>query len=270
MGTNDTISFLGVPVEKQRVGFFEFTSCEGCQLQLLNNEENLIDFISFLDIRTFREAMTGGSEDYEIAFIEGSIGRRNDVTRLRKIREQASTVIALGSCACFGGVNQIVNRFGLENAKKRVYGKHPVSSGTVYPIGHFIDVDMEIPGCPVHKDELEQLVLHVALGRTFRHPKYPVCVECKAHENICLFDLGEPCLGPVTQGGCKAWCPDNRTGCRGCRGPVVDANIQGLKKIMKQHGFSESTILDMLRSFGGFEQDMKRSVRKKGVRTGTK
>ena len=93
-------------------------------------------------------------------------------------------------------------------------------------------------------------------------PKYPVCMECKANENACLFDLGEPCLGPITRAGCNSWCPNNRSGCWGCRGPADDANIDQMKQIMKEHGFSEETILDRLECFGGFAKEAEK-LRKK-------
>lgn len=266
---SDELSFLGIPVARSRVAFFEFTSCEGCQLQILNDEKTLIPFLSLLDVRAFREAMTDHSDDYDIAFIEGSVGRRDEITRLRQIRKQADTVVALGSCACFGGVNQIVNNFGLAEAKNIVYGRHPVATARVQPINRFIPIDFEIFGCPIRKEDVETFVLDLVLGKKFRHPKYSVCLECKAHENICLFDLGEPCIGPITRGGCEAWCPGNRAGCRGCRGPVDDANIPGMIQIMKQSGFSDATISDLLGFFGGFGEyltPVKRSrpVKKRG------
>ena len=94
--------------------------------------------------------------------------------------------------------------------------------------------------------------MNIALGKAVVHPKYPVCMECKANKNICLFDLGEPCLGPVTRAGCDSWCPNSRAGCWGCRGPADDSNIDQLREIMKKHGFSEETLMDRLECFGGF------------------
>ncbi len=92
----------------------------------------------------------------------------------------------------------------------------------------------------------------LVLGQQVRHPQYPVCMECKAQENICLFDLGEPCLGPVTRAGCDAWCPSNRLGCWGCRGPAPEANLTQLYTIMRERGISQERILDRLECFGGF------------------
>lgn len=250
---NDARTYLGVPLKRPRVAFFELSSCEGCQLQIVNNEATLLDFLSLLEVVNFREAMTERSEDYEIAFVEGSVTRADEVDRLKKIREIANVLVAFGSCACFGGVNQLKNRFrDLDWVKKQVYGSHPVETGPARPIEDIVKVDLKVYGCPVKKEEVEKIVVNIALGKSLVHPKYPVCMECKANENICLFDLGEPCLGPITRGGCDSWCPNNRFGCWGCRGPADDANVGQMKEIMKQHGFSEERFLDRLECFGGF------------------
>ena len=246
-------TFLGVPLHRPRVAFFDFTSCEGCQLQIVNNEGTLLDFLSHVEVVNFREAMTEKSDDYEIAFIEGSITRADEVKRLKKIRRNANVLVALGSCASFGGVNQLKNRFkNLDRPKKLVYGKDKIESGRVRAVDEVVKVDMKIFGCPVKKEEIEKVVLHIALGKSVTFPKYPVCIECKANENVCLYSYGEPCLGPVTRAGCDSWCPSNKAGCWGCRGPAEDANMKAMIKIMKDHGFSRDTIMDRLDCFGGF------------------
>ncbi len=252
-------TYLGIPVPRPKVAFFELSSCEGCQLQIVNNEATLLDFLSLVDVRAFREAMTEKFSDYQIAFIEGSVTRADEIERLRKVREQAAVIVAFGSCACFGGVNQLKNRFSDPAwVKQEVYRGHPVETAdTARPIEDFVKVDLKIFGCPVKKEEVEKIVTSLVLGKTVVHPKYPVCLECKANNNLCLFDLGEPCLGPITRGGCNAWCPNNRFGCWGCRGPAVDANVAQLQKIMRQHGFSEETILDRRECFGGFAEQAK-------------
>lgn len=256
-------TYLGVPAARPKVAFFELTSCEGCQLQLLNNEATLLEFLSLFEIVRFREGMTGGSDDYEIAFVEGSVTRPDEVERLQTIRDKAAMLVALGSCACFGGVNQLKNRFkDLDWVKKTVYGDHPVETAEARPLEDFITVDLRIYGCPVKKEEVEHIITDLVVGKTIVHPKYPVCMECKANENLCLYDLGDPCLGPVTRAGCDAWCPENRFGCWGCRGPAEEANLDQLIEIMKKNGFSTETILDRLECFGGFK-NFTESLRKK-------
>lgn len=259
-------TFLGVDVPKPRVAFFELSSCEGCQLQLLNNEATLLDFLSMVEIVTFREGMTEKSDDYDVAFVEGSVTRKDEEQRLLTIRKNASVVIALGSCACFGGVNQLKNRFNdLEWVKQEVYGDYPIDTQEVKPLSAIIKVDLEIYGCPIKKEEVEDIVTNLILGKAINHPQYPVCMECKAQENICLFDLGEPCLGPITRAGCDAWCPSSRLGCWGCRGPAPAANISQFMQICTDHEIPMEKVLDRLECFGGFGESVKKLRTKEGL-----
>jgi coenzyme F420-reducing hydrogenase gamma subunit len=247
------MTYMGVPLEKPRVAFFDFTGCEGCQLQVLNNEASLLDFLSLVEVVNFREAMTESSDNYYIAFVEGSITREDEIERLRVIRDKAPVLVAFGSCACFGGVNQLKNRFSeMELVKEIVYGNHPIETFEARPVEDVVPVDLRIYGCPVSKSEVEDIVLRLVLGKSVEMPRYPVCMECKARENVCLFDLGEPCLGPVTRAGCGAWCPGSRSRCWGCRGPVEEPNLALLREVMKHHGFSQDTLEEMLSCFGGF------------------
>ena len=249
-----TRTFLGVPIARPKVAFFEMSSCEGCQLQIVNNESSLVDFLSLVTVVSFREAMTEKSNEYDIAFVEGSVTRADEIERLKAIRKNAKVLVAFGSCACFGGVNQLKNRFQDSLwVKKQVYGDHFIETNDeAKPLDAFVPVDLRIFGCPVKKEEVEKIVTNVVLGKAVTLPKYPVCMECKANENTCLFDIGEPCLGPITRAGCDSWCPNSRFGCWGCRGPAEDANVEQMKTIMKEHGFSEETVLDRLECFGGF------------------
>jgi coenzyme F420-reducing hydrogenase gamma subunit len=248
-------NYLGVPLSRPRVAFFELTSCEGCQLQIVNNEASLLDFLSLVEVVAFREAMTEKSEQYDIAFVEGSVTRSDEIERLTVIRKNAKVLVAFVSCACFGGVNQLKNRFhDLGWVKKQVYGSFPVQTEEAKPLEAVVPVDLRIFGCPVKKEEVEKIVTNLVLGKSIVQPKYPVCMECKANENTCLFDVGEPCLGPITRGGCDSWCPNSKFGCWGCRGPAEDANVEQLKTIMKERGFSDEAILDRLECFGGFGQ----------------
>lgn len=251
--THNPKTYLGHPLYRPKVAFFEFASCEGCQLQVVNNERTLLDFLSLVEVVNFREAMTERSDDYEIAFIEGSIGRAEDATRLKGIRKKAKLLVAFGSCACFGGVNRLRNRFDDHMFPvHEVYGNHRIDSSLVRSVKEVVHVDLEIPGCPVSKTELERIVLHLALGKSLPDQKHSICIECKAKSNVCLFDLGESCIGPVTKGGCDAWCPSNRYGCSGCRGPAEDMNIPSLEQIMASRGFSREELIDRLECFGGF------------------
>jgi len=246
-------SYLGVATPAPRVAFFELSSCEGCQLQLLNNEARLLDFLALVEPVNFREAMDERSDDYQIAFVEGCVTRDDEVVRLLKIRQQAKILVALGSCACFGGVNQLKNRFvDPDWARRQVYGDFPVATSPARALEEVVTVDLRIYGCPVKKEEVERLVSELVLGKTPFVPKYPVCMECKAHHNLCLFELGEVCLGPVTRAGCEAWCPSSRMGCWGCRGPSEPANLAELAEVAQRFGVAAESLLDRLECFGGF------------------
>lgn len=133
-----------------------------------------------------------------------------------------------------------------------VYGDHPISSGAVRRIADVVDVDVQLPGCPISKAEFEWLVRNLILGIEPQFPHYSVCVECKQRLNSCVLDLGRICLGPVTRAGCNAVCPRNRLGCWGCRGAVDEANFGSLVQILREHGFTERKIAERASFFNAF------------------
>jgi coenzyme F420-reducing hydrogenase gamma subunit len=236
---------------KPKVAFFDFASCEGCQLTVVDALQTHLDLLAAVDIVQFREAMSECSDDYQIAFIEGSCTRAIDEERLKAIRGRASLVITLGACATIGGVN--AGRLGhdLEAVRGYVYGAQAggIDTGPVRRIADVIPVDGSIPGCPIDRDEFAAAVTGLLQGRLPSPPDYAVCVECKLHENPCVFDQGKTCLGPVTRAGCGAVCPTYRTGCEGCRGLVPGANLPSLRAILAEHGLDERGADDSLRLF---------------------
>ena len=133
-------TFLGIPISRPNVAFFELSSCEGCQLQIVNNESTLLDFLSLVNVVAFREAMTEKADNYDIAFVEGSVTRTDEIERLTAIRKNAKVLVAFGSCACFGGVNQLKNRFKDPAwVKKQVYGEHPIETNNeAKPLDAFV------------------------------------------------------------------------------------------------------------------------------------
>ncbi len=189
------MKYLGIQLEKPKVAFFGFTGCEGCQLQIANKEETLADLLGSIQVQTFRLISSDKDDDYDIAFVEGSITTEKDAQRLRLIRDQAKILVAMGACACLGGVHNLRERFNLEDALDEVYGDFPVDTGPVRTLSEVVPVDIELPGCPISKSEFEWLVRHLILGLEPQFPQYPVCVECKQRLNTCVIDMGLVCFG---------------------------------------------------------------------------
>ncbi len=246
------MKYLGIDLRKPRIGVFDFTGCEGCELQLTNKEETLIDFLSLVEVINFRVVSSHESCDYDIALIDGAISREDEVDRLKTVRSHARVLVALGTCACFGGVNQLKNRFSIEDVVEEVYGMQRVETAPVRRIRDVVKVDLEIPGCPVSKEEVERIIVDIVTGADVKFPKYPVCMECKEKGNICAIDVGRLCLGPITRAGCGAPCPTANTGCLGCRGPAPEANFESYQKILKEKGFTKDEIRESLLFFGAF------------------
>ena len=238
---------------KPRVAFFSFTSCEGCQLVVLTIEEQLLELVNLIDIVSFREAMSEKSEEYDIAFVEGSITTTSEIERVKKIRETAKTVIALGACATIGGINCLKNQFEMKKVKEIVYGEMADNFDTIpaRPIEAVIRVDYWIQGCPIDKDEFVEVTKSILLGKKPRIPDYPVCVECQMRENVCLFEKGIVCMGPVTRAGCKAICPTYNDGCVGCRGLIDDPNLSSHKNLLSEHGLTVDEAISQYMMFGG-------------------
>jgi coenzyme F420-reducing hydrogenase gamma subunit len=225
---------------KPRVAIFDFACCEGCQLQIVNLEEELLNLIEIVEPVTWREAMSEQSDDYDIAIIEGSITRPEDEERLKKIRKKADTVIAIGACATMGGINRIKNNFDLDEIKNYVYGvasdmPHLNTSAT-RGAPEIVDVDYEVPGCPVNREEFAYVIRCLALGKEPKIPDYPVCVECKAKGNVCRYEYGEICLGVITRAGCGAPCPSAGMWCFGCRGLAKNPNVDAAREVMETYG----------------------------------
>jgi sulfhydrogenase subunit delta len=243
----------GLHFEKLKIASFDFTCCEGCQLQLLNGESTLADFLGLLDIRNFREISSERFDDYDIALIEGSISRSDEVERLQTIRKQAKILVAFGTCACFGGVNSLKNKVSTEEAVREVYPGMKIETLPVRRISDVVKVDLSIPGCPVAKEEVERIIVRLVTGSDVTLQKHPVCVECKEHLNTCLFELGEICLGPITRAGCNAVCTTGKTPCLGCRGPSEEINMNAFLHLIRARGLSQSDLQEKLAFYNAFD-----------------
>ena len=246
------MKYLGIEPRRLKVGVFDFTGCEGCELQLANKEETLADFLSAIDIVNFREISSEARDDYDIALIEGAVTRGDEFARLIEIRRRARVLVALGSCASFGGVNRMKNAYDATEANRTVYGEVPRETMPTRALKEVIQVDLEIPGCPVSKEEVERIVQHLIWDIPFRFPVYPVCYECKQRYTVCVFDKGQLCLGPITRGGCNAPCPAGGLGCWGCRGPAADPNYDEYFSLVRERGHGEDEIEERLNFFSGF------------------
>ncbi len=222
----------------------------------LSCEEELPGILEHIEIVNFREAMTERSEDYEIAFVEGSISRKEEIPKLKRIRDTARVVVAFGACSSTGGINALKNRFPMDELKRLVYGKKsPVDTIPVVPIDSIIPVDVYIHGCPVPEKELLRVLKDLLLGKTPRIPNYPVCTDCKMAGNICVFEKGMGCVGPVTRGGCDAICVSYGCVCWGCRGVVDDPNISAHRGTLRKYGLTEEDILRSFSLYGsGYEK----------------
>jgi coenzyme F420-reducing hydrogenase gamma subunit len=229
---------------KPKVAFFDFSSCEGCQLQIANLEEEILDLIEIVDVVSFREVMKEHSDDYAIAIIEGSIQRPMDEIRLKKIRNNAKILIALGACATIGGVNKIRNQWPPKEVLREVYGAADIRNNKFFEVfeakalDEVVKVDYYIHGCPINRDEFKYVVSSLAMGKKPEIPTYPVCVECKKNENICLFERGQLCFGPITRAGCNAICPTNGSPCDGCRGILKEPDVQCIAELLKKYDIS--------------------------------
>jgi coenzyme F420-reducing hydrogenase gamma subunit len=225
---------------KPKVAIFDFACCEGCQLQVVNMEEALLDLLSVVDVVEWREAMSEQSEVFDIAIIEGSITRPQDEEKLQRIRKKAGILISLGACAVSGGVLGLKHERSQEDAGKAVYGDKylmpHLHSESVKAVKDVVKVDYEVRGCPIDRKEFSYIVRCLALGREPFIPSYPVCVECRIRENSCLWEKNEICLGPLSRAGCDANCPSKGAPCVGCRGYSEDANPAAMTTILSLYG----------------------------------
>lgn len=225
---------------KVKCAWFDFTCCEGCQIELTNFGLPFVQLLEHVEPVEFREAMSEKTtEQIDVAFIEGSFSREADRRRLEEIRARSSIVVAYGACATCGGINAMKNH--TDDWAEEVYGadaKRPhLASNKALPVSAAIKVDYEIPGCPMSKDEFIRIVTQLVKGTTKVYvPSYPVCVECKRRETVCRYDDADHCLGPVAKAGCGAPCPADGIPCEACRGMVENANQEAIEKVLINNG----------------------------------
>ncbi len=246
-------------MSKPTVGIFDFACCEGCQLQIVNLEEEILDLISVVSPVEWREAMSEKTDQrLDIAIVEGSITRPQDEERLRKIRDRADVLVALGACATIGGVNKLKNSFQMDEVRECVYGDDArmphLNTAPTKAADEVVEVDYKVHGCPIENSEFAYVVRCLALGRDPFIPDYPVCVECKLAGNICRYEYGELCLGPITRAGCGARCPSASAWCFGCRGLVDNPNVQAAQEVMDEYGLTVEMLKDRMSLFNNKQE----------------
>ena len=225
---------------KPRVGIFDFTGCEGCELNQLNFEDQLLDILGHVDIVEWREAMDGQVDELDIAFVEGSLSTPECITRIHEIRRKSKVLVALGACAVQGGVNAMKNTRPIEEVREEVYGdqKYLFPTLPALPLSAVVKVDFAVRGCPMTQIEFLKVFTSLVMGKAPIVPDSAVCVECKLKENECVVDKGMICLGPITRMGCGARCPTFGQYCNGCRGLVSAPNIEGMQEILVEKGLA--------------------------------
>jgi coenzyme F420-reducing hydrogenase gamma subunit len=247
---------------KPKIAFFDFASCEGCQLAILNCEDALLDLLDLVDIVEFREAISDKAPRYDIAFVEGSINREEDADRLRDIRARAKLLVALGACAAIGNVQSRSNAAAPAANFARVYGEQARDRVQVDPehwplwahtrvraLHEVVKVDYTLRGCPIAPTEFLHLLGAVIAGSRPRFPRAPVCTECKRAGNRCVFERGDTCLGQVTWAGCEAICVTQGFRCDGCRGLLPGANLDAHRALLRESGLSDAEIDSRYRLF---------------------
>jgi sulfhydrogenase subunit delta len=238
---------------KLKLAVYKFSSCDGCQLSILNLEDELLDLASAIDIAFFLEASRNVKPSpYDIGLVEGSVTTPHEIERIKAIREENKYLVALGTCATAGGIQALRNFAKVEDLAKTVY-THPEYLNyleTSTPISNHVPVDLEIWGCPVNKGTVAEVIAAMLQNRRPNFPPSPVCIECKRAGVLCVaVARGIPCLGPVVHGGCGAICPVNGRGCYGCFGPSSKGNFLSLVSSMVPLDRYENETANLLRSF---------------------
>jgi sulfhydrogenase subunit delta len=241
------------PVGRPTLAVWKFASCDGCQLTLLDCEDELLAVADRIEIAYFLEASRANvAGPYDLSLVEGSITTAEDVERIERIRQQSRRLVTIGACATAGGIQALRNAADVEEYLSIVYAtpRYIATLATSTPIAAHVPVDFELRGCPIDKRQLLD-VISAFLGE--RRPNvagHSVCVECKLRGNTCVMVAGgTPCLGPITHAGCGALCPTYDRGCYGCFGPAEDPNLESLTTQLNRLGVDDPAVVRLLRTF---------------------
>jgi len=243
----------GKTLKKPTVAVVKFASCDGCQLTLLDCEDELLCIADQVSFAHFAEASSDLQPGpYDLAIVEGSISTNEDKHRIAKLRAQSKKLITIGACATAGGVQALRNFADHEEFKRAVYASPAMieSLADSTPIAQHVQVDFELRGCPVDKHQLIEVILAFAQGRQPKTSTESVCQPCKRRGTVCVVVAQQkPCLGPVTQAGCGSICPAFDRGCYGCFGPSAQTNMQALSQGLLQNKLTSAQAAMLLQSF---------------------
>ncbi len=232
---------------------WKFASCDGCQLSLLDCEDELLAIAGAVRIAHFPEASRASVEGpYDVSLVEGSVTTPHDVERIREIRAQSGILVAIGACATAGGIQALRNFADVEHFKSLVYARPEYLStlDTSTPASAHVTVDLELYGCPIDRRQLLDTIAALLVGRKPNLPGHSVCFDCKARGTACVMVAhGTPCLGPVTRAGCGAICPAYGRGCYGCFGPAAVVNTPALVNQLRVLQMGEADIDRVFRTF---------------------
>jgi coenzyme F420-reducing hydrogenase gamma subunit len=244
--------------DKPTLAVYKFASCDGCQLSLLDAEEELLAVAEAVTIANFpeasREVLPG---PYDVALVEGSITTPHDAERIRAVRKESNYLVTIGACATAGGIQALRNWADVDEYTRYVYAS-PEYISTLEkstPVKNHVQVDFELRGCPISKYQLLEVVNALLNGRRPNIPSYSVCMECKRKGTPCVMvTKGLPCLGPVTQAGCDALCPAYSRGCFGCFGPMEVTNTLSLAEHWKELGVTDRGVVNAFRNFNAYAE----------------
>lgn len=246
-----------------KLAVYKFSSCDGCQLSILNLEERLLELLEHVEISLFLEARRDVQPPpYDLGLVEGSISTPEEAERIHQARRDCRTLVAIGACATSGGIQALRNWADVDEFVEYVYPKREwiKTLETATPIAGHVFVDFELRGCPVNSEQIVELISAYAVGRKPAIPTYSVCLECKKRRIPCrLVAGGKPCLGPITQAGCGALCPMLDRACYGCFGPMEQPNIRALGDAFLLRRHTADQIMRMLRSFNGYLEPFKQA-----------
>jgi coenzyme F420-reducing hydrogenase gamma subunit len=241
------------PARRPKLAVWKFASCDGCQLTLLDCEDELLSLAGRVEVAHFLEASSATVKGpYDLSLVEGSITTAADAERIRQVRRASRRLVTIGACATAGGIQALRNFADVREFMSVVYAQPEFISTLDHstPIAAHIAVDFELRGCPIDRHQLLEVISAFLTGR---HPSvgaHSVCIECKLRGNVCVMVArGAPCLGPVTHAGCGALCPSVNRGCYGCFGPKETPNTSSLTQWFANHSVPERDIRLVFRTF---------------------